>query len=98
MHQLGKLTKNFVVLDSCNDNKRLSILFLFSRTRTQAVHFHLINWRMAFLSHNHMIYHDSLKRYSLLVLINMHRIMDDDSNILLSLFLLINVHVVSRFG
>ena len=27
MHQLGKLTKNFVVLDSCNDNKRLSILF-----------------------------------------------------------------------
>ena len=29
MHQLGKLTKNFVVLHSCNDNKRLSILFLF---------------------------------------------------------------------
>ena len=29
MHQLGKLTKNFVVLDSCNDNKRLSILFYF---------------------------------------------------------------------
>ena len=27
MHQLGKLTKNVVVLDSCNDNKRLSILF-----------------------------------------------------------------------
>ena len=30
MHQLGKLTKNVVVLDSCNDNKRLSIsIFLF---------------------------------------------------------------------
>ena len=30
MHQLRKLTKNVVVLDSCNDNKRLSILFFYS--------------------------------------------------------------------
>ena len=33
MHQLGKLTKNFVVLDSCNDNKRLSILFLVEKLK-----------------------------------------------------------------
>ena len=31
MHQLGKLTKNVVVLDSCNDNKKAfySILLCF---------------------------------------------------------------------
>ena len=58
MHQLGKLTKNFVVLDSCNDNKRLSILFYLHAGQVKTW------WQISFLAPSQpqtLLYHHTMK-------------------------------------
>ena len=63
MHQMGKLTKNVVVLDSCNDNKRLSILFYTSGRKgwTLAVSIPYYEGVLGELIHVPLYHHDFLR-------------------------------------